>query len=328
MQPAVKETLLNMFADRPGQFLSGQQISEALGCSRTAVWKYIEDLRKEGFRLEAVPRKGYRITALPETLSGSAIRFGLKTAWFGGTVEVHDALPSTQKTAHIRSNEGAAEGTVIAAEKQTEGRGRLNRSWDSIAGKGIWMSIILRPDIPPRQAPQLTLLAAAAVRTGIQKVTGLTSDIKWPNDLLINGRKVAGILTELQADPDRVQAVIIGIGLNVNHDLADFPAHLQDKASSLAAEGGVHFNRNAVIAGILEELESLYFKYLKEGFAPVKQAWEEGAVSIGRKITATTVTSTLTGYAVGITGDGVLLLKDEEGAIHQIYSADIEIVPR
>ncbi len=328
MQPALKETLMNMFADRPGDFISGQQISEELGCSRTAVWKYIEALRKEGFRLEAVPRKGYRMTAFPETLSGSAIRFGLKTAIIGKAVEVHESLPSTQKTAHIRSNEGAEEGTVVAADKQTAGRGRLNRSWDSIAGKGIWMSIILRPDIPPRQAPQLTLLAAAAVRKGIQKATGITCDIKWPNDLLVDGRKVAGILTELQADPDRVQAVIIGIGINVNHGRGDFPAELQEKAGSLAAEGEVQFNRNRVIARILEELESLYFLFLKEGFAPVKKAWEEGAVSIGRKITATTVTDAITGYAVGITGDGVLLLKDEEGTIHQIYSADIEIVPR
>ena len=190
---------------------------------------------------------------------------------------------------------------------------------------GIWMSLILRPKIPLHQAPQLTLLAAVAVAQAIEDVTDLQPQIKWPNDLLINRRKVTGILTEMQAESDRIHSVIIGVGMNINQQKEDFPEDLQEKASSLFIESGVKVSRAKMIQRVLVRLENLYELYLQEGFIPIKGLWESYAISLGQIIKASTVNDTIVGKALGITDSGVLLLEDNHGTIHSIYSADIEI---
>ena len=221
--------------------MSGQALADIAGCSRTAVWKHIEELRKEGFEFEAVKKKGYRILKAPDRVSEDAIHQGLKSKIIGRVIDYKESVPSTQKIAHSLAQEGAVEGTTVVADEQTEGRGRLLRSWHSPKGTGIWMSIILKPQLPPQKAPQFTLIAAVAVVQAIEEVCGLSPEIKWPNDILLNGRKVTGILTELQAEADKINSIIIGIGMNVNQKAEDFPEELRTIATSLSLEKGKNY---------------------------------------------------------------------------------------
>ncbi|USK58608.1 biotin--[acetyl-CoA-carboxylase] ligase [Peribacillus asahii] len=325
VQSDVRTKLIEAFSNANGTFISGQQIADYIGCSRTAVWKHIEDLRTEGYVVEAVRNKGYRIITTPEKVTANEIQLGLQTKILGKKVHYEESVETTQKIAHKLSNEGAPEGTLVVAEEQRGGKGRLMRPWYSPKYTGVWMSLILRPSIPFHQAPQLTLLAAVAVVQAIENTTELKPQIKWPNDILINRKKVTGILTELQAESDRIHSVIIGIGMNINQKQTDFPEELQDIATSLAIAGGQNISRAKVIQEVLIRLEALYELYLAEGFLPIKGLWESYAVSLGQEIKATTVNETIVGKALGITDAGVLLLEDKNGKVHSIYSADIHI---
>lgn len=325
MATEIRSRLLKMFTEIEGDFLSGQKISEELGCSRTAVWKHIEDLRQEGYELEAVRRKGYRIKTIPDKISHNEISLGLKTETLGRKIHFEDAVTSTQKIAHQLAYDGVPEGTLVVAEEQTSGRGRLSRAWYSPKYTGVWMSLILRPNLPPAKAPQLTLLTAVAITQAIEELTGLRPDIKWPNDILINKKKTVGILTEMQAEADKINSVIIGMGINVNQSLEQFPKELHSIATSLSIELGEKVNRAELIQTILMKFENLYQKYLQHGFYPIKLLWESYAISIGKRIIARTITGTLEGKAKGITEDGVLMLEDDQEVVHYIHSADIQI---
>ncbi|WP_199425919.1 biotin--[acetyl-CoA-carboxylase] ligase [Thermaerobacillus caldiproteolyticus] len=325
VQSETRKKLLELFSEAKGDFISGQKISEILGCSRTAVWKHIEDLRKEGFELEAVRRLGYRIVNTPDKVTANEIQLGLKTETLGRYIHFEEEVTSTQTIAQKLAYEGAREGTLVVAEQQIAGRGRMARNWFSPKGTGIWMSLILRPPIPPQKAPQLTLLTAVAIAQAIQDVTGLVPDIKWPNDILINGKKCVGILTELQAEPDRIHSVIIGMGINVNQTVEQFPEDIRAIATSLAIEKGEKIKRAELIQEILFKIEMLYRQYLQHGFRPIKLLWEGYAISIGKEITARTLSGTLRGMALGITDEGVLMLEDADGNIHYIHSADIQL---
>lgn len=324
-QSDTRRKLLELFSEANGDFISGQKISEVLGCSRTAVWKHIEELRKEGFELEAVRRLGYRIVKTPDKVTANEIQLGLKTETFGRYIHFEEEVTSTQKIALRLAYEGAKEGTLVIAEQQTAGRGRMDRKWFSPKGTGIWMSLILRPPIPPQKAPQLTLLTAVAIAQAIQEKANIVPDIKWPNDILINGKKCVGILTELQADPDRIHSVIIGIGINVNQTMEQFPEEIRTIATSLAIEKGERIQRAQLVQEILLRLERLYQQYLQYGFRPIKLLWEGYATSIGKEITARTLNGTIKGIALGITDEGMLMLEDEEKHIHYIHSADIQL---
>lgn len=325
VQSELRKKLLDAFTINDDEYLSGQYLADLLGCSRTAVWKHIEELRKDGFELEAVRKKGYRITKIPERITADEIRLGLVTKSFGKNIHYEESVDSTQKIAHRLANEDAPEGTVIIAEEQVLGRGRMDRKWHSPKYTGVWMSVILRPNIPPQKAPQLTLIAAVAVVQAIEEFTNLTPQIKWPNDILINGKKVTGILTELQADADRITSIIIGIGINVNQQKEDYPEELHNIATSLAIESGKKLQRAELVKILLSKLENLYALYLEKGFYPIKLLWESYAISIGKIITARTITGSIHGKAMGITEDGVLMIEDEKGKVHHVYSADIEL---
>lgn len=321
----LKEKLVDILLNSEEEYVSGEKISQLLGCTRTAVWKHIEELRKNGYEVEAVPRKGYRLIKSPNTISPYNIKAYLTTKYVGQEITYFESISSTQEVAHRLAQEGAKEGHVVISDEQTKGKGRLGRVWLSPMGTSISMSLILRPKIPPQQAPQLTLLAAVSVILGIEKTTGLKCQIKWPNDILLNGKKLVGILTEMQAEPDTVQSVIIGIGINANHRREQFSSELRNIATSLFIESGKEVNRAKLVAHIFEQFEILYEKYLKEGFQVVKDLWEENAINIGKYIIARTIKGSIAGIAKGITDDGVLLLEDDQGRIHSIYSADIEI---
>jgi BirA family transcriptional regulator, biotin operon repressor / biotin---[acetyl-CoA-carboxylase] ligase len=325
VQSEIRKALLDAFTTAGDAFLSGQHLAELIGCSRTAVWKHIEELRKEGFGLEAVRNKGYRILKTPEKVTADEVRLGLTTNFIGRNIHYEESVESTQKIAHRFASEDAQEGTVIIAEEQLSGRGRMARRWHSPKYTGIWMSMIIRPNIPLSRAPQLTLLAAVAIVQAIEEMTDLIPEIKWPNDILINGKKVTGILTELQAEADRIHSIIIGIGINVNQKEEDFPQELQKIATSLFIEDGETVSRAELIRSIFKHFEKLYTLYLEQGFLPIKLLWEGYASSIGKYIKARTLTNTIEGKALGITNDGVLQLEDMAGTIHHIYSADIEL---
>lgn len=325
MQSTIKKKLLHALSESNQEFLSGQALADIAGCSRTAIWKHIEELRKEGFVLEAVRKKGYRIIETPDSVTESKIRLGLQTKRLGRVIHYEESVQSTQRIAHVLAGDGASEGTLVIADEQTAGRGRLMREWHSSKGTGIWMSLILKPLLPPQKAPQFTLITAVAVVQAIEEVTDLHPQIKWPNDILIDGKKVTGILTELQAESDKINSIIIGIGMNVNHLKEHFPDELQKIATSLAIEQGEPLSRSEIVQKVLERIEALYSMYMKEGFTPVKLLWESYAISIGKKIRARTINGTIEGRALGITDEGVLKIEDSAGTIHQIYSADIEV---
>ena len=320
-----KESLLARLLKAGGEPLSGQVLAEEAGVSRTAIWKWIKELEEEGYMIRPVRKKGYVLEGVPDVLSPGLLKKHLAGDGFVTRILHFETVDSTMPIAHREAQEGAADGTVIVAEEQTSGKGRLARPWMSTAGKGIWMSVILKPDIPPHKAPQFTLIAAVSVCRAIREVSGTDARIKWPNDLLINGRKVTGILTELQADPDRVQAIIIGVGINVNQQPGDFPEELRSIATSVGHEAGQKIDRARLAAEVLRRLGEYSRLYLKEGFPPIKRMWEEDAVTIGRRVKAVTMRETLTGTAVGITDDGVLELRLDDGTVRGIYSADIEL---
>lgn len=320
----MREALLHMLAENEGEFVSGQQISENLNCSRTAIWKHISELRKSGYSIEAVQKRGYRLLTSPDLVTAEEVSLYTGEGTFGKKVTYKASVKSTQEIAYSLAREGAVEGSIVIADEQTGGRGRLGRAWQSPSGTGIWMSLILRPEIPLQKAPQLTLLIAVAASRAIEKVTGLEAAIKWPNDLLIKGKKVAGILTELQAEADSIHSVIVGIGMNVNQEKKHFSEEISEIATSLAIESGKTYKRAELAGAILQEVENLYRSYLEKGFAVIQLLWEARAYSLGKRITARSVTGSITGYAKGITDEGVLLLEDDNGEIHSIYSADIE----
>ncbi|WP_026689513.1 bifunctional biotin--[acetyl-CoA-carboxylase] synthetase/biotin operon repressor [Alteribacter aurantiacus] len=317
----MKSSLLQILRTNK-EFISGEKISEKLGCSRTAVWKHIDALRKEGYNVEAAPKKGYRLGEEPDLLTKHQLESRLSSDTFVTAVHHYTTLHSTQETAHHLASENAPEGTIVLSDEQTKGKGRLGREWHSPRETGIWMSLILRPDIEVKRAPQLTLLTAVAVVRGIKNSTGLSPEIKWPNDILFEGKKVAGILTEMQAEPDKVNAIIVGLGLNVNQ--STFPSPLDRIATSLKIEKGDPVSRVDVLAAILEEWKWLYDVYLKEGFTAIKPLWEAHALTMGKKITARTPKETIIGIATGIDDAGVLLLREQDGTLRHIYSADIE----
>lgn len=325
MNSIVKNELLKRLFEAEGEPVSGQEIADQFGLSRTAIWKYVKELEKEGYVIGTIRKKGYYLIESPDRVNEANVQKYLTTKNYGRHIHYFETCKSTQFIAHDEEQNGAADGTVVIAEEQTAGRGRMARPWSSTAGKGIWMSVITRPTLTPQQAPQMTLVAAVAVTRAIQEMTGIDPDIKWPNDILVKGKKVTGILTELQADPDQVKAVILGIGMNVNQDESDFPEELHGIATSLKMLTGEPIDRAQLIAKTLGFLEIYTDLYVKHGFGPIKILWEGYSNTTGKRIRAVMLNETIVGTALGISEEGVLELKLDDGTIRGIYSADIEL---
>ncbi|MBY0222724.1 biotin--[acetyl-CoA-carboxylase] ligase [Sporosarcina aquimarina] len=325
MKFSVKNELLKRLFAAQGKPVSGQDIADEFGLSRTAIWKYIKELEEEGYEIGSLRKKGYYLIEIPDIVNQANIHEHLETKTYGQTIHYFKTCPTTQKIAHEEAQNGVEDGTLIISEEQTAGKGRLARPWTSNAGRGIWMSLIIRPNLAPQQAPQLTLVAAVAIVRAIEDITDIHPVIKWPNDILINNKKVTGILTELQADPDRIKAVILGMGINVNQDLTDFPEELQTIATSLKIEKGEEVDRAKLVAKILEYLEQYTSLYVEKGFAPIKLLWESYASITGKRVRANMVNETVEGVALGISAEGMLELQLADGSVRGIYSADIEV---
>ncbi|NLZ48373.1 MAG: biotin--[acetyl-CoA-carboxylase] ligase [Clostridiales bacterium] len=258
----MKDKILNLLSE--DEYISGESISASLGISRAAVWKYINALKLEGYKIESSTKKGYLLLNRPDILSSAEIQPLLKTQYIGKNIFHFQSINSTNLKAKELANNGCPNGTVIISEEQSSGRGRLGRDWISPYGKGIWMSIILKPEIPPMEAYKVTIIGAAAVHSALLE-NGLSTLIKWPNDIVVEGKKICGILTEMNGELNKIHSLIIGIGINVNVDLSDIPMDLKDKASSLKILAKKDFSRKIILASLLNHFESLYDAFINTG---------------------------------------------------------------
>ena len=310
-----------------GDYISGEKMAERLGVTRAAVWKKIAALRDAGYDISSAPRSGYVLRSAPDRLIETEISQDLKTALVGRKVICYDAVDSTNLVLKKLAREGAEDGTVVVADSQGTGRGRMERAFFSPPGKGIWVSILLRPTFLPQDAPKCTLMAAVAVARAMEAF-GLRAEIKWPNDILHDGRKLVGILTEMSAEMDRVNYVVIGIGINVNIAPEDFPAELRAIATSLMQMKGAPMPRVAFLQELLRALDDLYTSVQHEGFAPVLAAWREYAVTLGQEVRVIgPAGEAFEGVAADIDAEGALLVDTAEGR-RRVLAGDVSIRPR
>jgi BirA family biotin operon repressor/biotin-[acetyl-CoA-carboxylase] ligase len=309
---------------RQQEGLSGADLAQRLGVSRTAIWSHIEELRAAGFEIEASPHRGYQLIAAPGHLIADDLMARLGPArLIGRDIRVFHKTGSTSDVAEKLARDGVPEGVVIFAERQNQGRGRLGRAWLSPAGKGLLFSILLRPALRPQEATRLTVTAATAIARAIQQQTGLSPEIKWPNDLMLGGRKICGILTELSAELDHVRHVILGLGLNVNLTSDDFPPELRQIATSLRIAAGRNISRPELATALLQELDLAYARVLQGDFAGVADEWEQRCTTIGHLISIRIGERVIRGRAEALDESGALLLRTEHGHLERIIGGDV-----
>ncbi|WP_281713723.1 biotin--[acetyl-CoA-carboxylase] ligase [Anaerotignum lactatifermentans] len=305
-------------------FLSGEDIGRELSITRAAVWKGIKKLREEGYEIEAVTNRGYRLTN-PETMYNKReLEQGLKTKTMGQTIYFYEETDTTNNRARELALEGAPEGTLVVAEKQTAGRGRRGKVWESPLGTGIWMSLVLRPQIMPAEASVLTLLCGLATAEAIEAETGLSAGIKWPNDILINGKKAVGILTEMDCEMSEVHFVIPGIGINVN--TASFPPEIAEIATSLYLECGKTVSRRRLVHKVLERLEEHYETFLRTGsFAAMLEDYRKHCITLGKEVHVLG-REPFFAEALDITPEGELLVRRaDNGKEEVVFSGEVSI---
>jgi len=321
----VKDDILACFAEAGDRYVSGEEISRRLNVSRTAVWKHIRELRRQGYRFESSPHKGYRLVGRPDALSAEAIRLAAGSVSVLADVVVLGTVDSPQTEAHRLAAAGAPHGTLVAAEEQTAGRGRLGRFWLSPAGKGIWMSLIIRPPITVREAPQMTMAAAVALARTLRRETGADIGIKWPNDLLAgDGRKLCGILVESVGEDERVRHMAVGVGIDCHLEEAAYPPELAGKATSLLMATGRRVDRNALAGAFLREFDAMYRLYLAEGFPPIRMLWESLSVTVGRRIRHRSASGGTEGTAERLDERGGLVVRTDAGERVTLVAGDIE----
>ncbi|SFR84297.1 biotin--[acetyl-CoA-carboxylase] ligase [Anaeromicropila populeti] len=319
----MKEKILKMLTNTQ-ESVSGQQLSDSLGVSRTAVWKVINQLKAEGYQIEAVPNRGYKIIEYPDLITAEAVKSLLQTKIFGKEVRFYDEIDSTNMEARRHAEAHESHGMVILAEQQNAGKGRRGRNWVSPKGTGIWMSLILKPEFAPEKASMLTLLGALAGAEAIKDCTGLDCRIKWPNDLVVNGKKVCGILTEMSSEIDYIHYVIIGMGINVNADF--FPDDICHVATSLKLEGKQNYMRNQIAAKILFYLEKHYEKFCNYGdLRDFVKEYNLLLINRGKEVKIIDSNHTFTGEALGIDSEGRLLVKDAAGQITEVMSGEVSV---
>ncbi|MFZ5354807.1 MAG: biotin--[acetyl-CoA-carboxylase] ligase [Bacillota bacterium] len=322
----MKEKILSLLKENTGTFVSGEELSNMFSVSRTAVWKAINQLKSMGYEIESQTKRGYRLIESPDYLSAAEIDPLLTTSVIGKHIMYFDSLDSTNNYAKKLAGEDFEEGTVVIAEMQTAGRGRLGRSWISPRGKGIWMTIMLKPDINPLYAQRVTLVAACAVNDAIKEISGIASGIKWPNDIVANGKKLCGILTEMGAEVDAINYLIVGIGINANLDDDDIPAELAGAATSIKIETGKSMVRKEVVAAILNRFEKYYTGFSRSGsLEDIVDIYKSNLLLLGKQVRAVYKHEEITGEAVDINDAGQLLLRLPDGTIREITSGEVSV---
>lgn len=321
-----KDRILRLLNEKKGKFVSGENLSEWLGITRTAVWKHVRSLKEEGYGIEAVSKRGYRLESNPDLFDKSAVGSALHTKVLGNELVFLKETDSTNNELKRLAASGAKEGTVVIAEKQLSGRGRRGRMWQLATGKGITMSVLLRPEIAPGDIQAITLAASSAVCRAIEPFTNTKPGIKWPNDVLLANKKVCGILTEMTAEPDRVQSIIVGIGLNVSQTEEDFPDELKETATSIALHSIAEYPRSLLAVRILEEFEDLYLDYIrKHNSAKFLDIWRSFSITIGYDIIIYQGEKTWQARALDVLDDGCLLVETADGRRQTISSGEISI---
>lgn len=330
----MKEKILD-YLNKKHDYLSGDQISKHLGISRQGLWKHIQELKDSGYQIAAVPHLGYRLESCPDRLFPFEITRSLNTKFIGTSTrlsadgehsrtigkKIHyfDYLASTMDFAMQLGVDGAAGGSLVLAESQIKGRGRLGRSWFSPKYKGIYLSLILRPKISPAACPILTLMSAVSICEAVKEVTDLDAQIKWPNDVLIHNKKVAGILTEMNAEVDKVNFVVIGIGLNVNNDKKSLIA----QATSLKEQQGEEISRVVLLQELLRRIESNYLLLEDKGSSEIINKWRNFTLTLGTRVKVCYQDKHIEGQATDIDADGSLLIRKDSGLIQKISSGDV-----
>jgi len=321
----LKEEILAVLKSNPGAYISGQSLSEKLSVSRTAIWKYINALKEEGYHIESVSKKGYRLVASPDLLTGDEVSPFLDTKCIGRSYFHFDTLESTNTKAKELAAKPGLDGAVVVSEEQTTGKGRLGRQWVSPKHRGIWMSLILKPDLEPSNVPRMVHIAAAAVLLALKEI-GIRASVKWPNDIILNGKKVCGILTEMSGEINHIDYVIVGIGVNANLEAQDIPQDIIEKASSLLIETGSEVDRKSLSAKILNHFEDLYTDFLETGTieASVKIC-RDNSILLGRDIRLIARNKERKARAVDISIDGELIVQFEDGRIEPISSGEVSV---
>lgn len=318
------EIVLRLLKENQNNFVSGEALAKTTGITRAGIWKQISHLRELGYTIESFPHKGYRLIDTTLALNNFEVKDGLNTTTFGQTVYHCLKVDSTNTWGRTLANQGAAEGTVIIAETQTKGRGRMGRSWISTPGLGLWFSLVLRPKIGLAQLAGITLLTAVVIAETLKETTGIQVQIKWPNDLFFAGRKLSGILAEMNGEMDLIHYLIIGIGINLNQLEQDFPPELVDKVISLKMIQGKDSSRKLLLQTFLKKFETAYLNLAQTGMLTAVQYAKEHSANLGKTVQINQgMGRILTGQAVDLDLDGSLLLKKPDGSVIKVYSGDL-----
>lgn len=319
----MKEELLKLLRSRDG-FLSGQAICDSLGVSRTAVWKWVNQLKEEGYEIESVTRKGYRLLSSPDRMTKEEVDRSLTTRMIGRSYIYMEEVDSTNEEVKRLAAKGAPHGTVVAADMQTKGKGRRGRSWSSPKGDSVYMSLLLRPEMETIHASMLTLVIALSAAQAVEEVTGYPCQIKWPNDIVCNNKKICGILTEMSAEMECIHYVVIGIGINVNTE--GFPEEIASMATSLKLETGQRINRADLAAAVLNHFEKNYEAFMKQSsLAPLTDAYNDKLINIGRQVKIISRGEEMVRISKGIDADGALIVCDEKGRTEKIISGEVSV---
>ena len=323
----MRTKILSILRENSPEPISGEELSTQFKISRTAIWKHIQILKKEGYAINALPKKGYVLVSVPDKLLPAEISAKLTTKWLGRQIHYEESVTSTNNVAKNLANAGCDNGVTCVAEEQSGGKGRLARGWFSPAGEGLWFSVILKPPFMPDEASKCTLLAAVAVVRSINEYAGVKAVIKWPNDILLEGKKLVGILTEMSAEFGHINYIIIGIGINVCVPKEKVPEELRESAISLADVSKEKVNRVELLASVLKNLEELYESVLVDGFAPILELWRQYSTTIGKEVKVVAPDMTYTGKAIDIDKDGLLIVDRGNGVIEKVVAGDVSIRP-
>jgi len=320
----LKREILEVLKRNKNTFISGEDLSNELGVTRAAIWKYIKGLKSEGYQIESIPRKGYCLIDEPDILSLEELQIELQGRKIGNKIYYFKTIDSTNNYAKKIGLDDFIDGTIIISEEQTNGRGRLGRNWVSPSGKGLWLSLLLKPNIEPSEAAKITAIGAVAVAVAIEKTTGVSAGIKWPNDIIMDRKKVCGILTEMSAELNHINYVVVGIGVNVNNN--DFPKEIKDIATSVKLSSEREVSRKDLLFNILETFEELYYDFINKGnLNKTIKICREKSVTLGRNIRVIGKDEIIYGKALDINDDAELIVRKDNGEIITIISGEVSV---